>query len=60
MRRDGRSGERFNCHLPSASFGHYAALSFIVGGVVQRREDRRQQACRYPLLVIRYTDDLSS
>ena len=40
MRRDGRSGERFNCHLPSASFGHHAALSFIVTGREQRIEVR--------------------
>jgi hypothetical protein len=35
VKRDGRpgeTGETFHCHLPPASFGHYAVLSFVVRG----------------------------
>ncbi len=34
------SSHRASRHVPSASLGHYAALSFIVRGKEQRKEER--------------------
>jgi len=36
-------GMTLRCHMPAASLGHYASLSFVVIGSVQRAADRSQR-----------------
>ncbi len=44
MREERDGGRRQNSHLPSASLGHYAALSFVVKGRRQTKENRSQKS----------------
>jgi hypothetical protein len=43
--RSGETGETFHCHLPPASFGHYAVLSFVVRGKSPNSECSFQLLC---------------